>query len=82
MTITTAFDAEALAFRLYVTSYGRTAPAGPRLFRAPPHPRVRWVHDTQEAAEADAATLRTYLAGLEPQRKGKKKPTGRTAFAD
>ena len=37
-------------------------PAGPRLFRAPPHPAIKWEHDTMESAQADAATLRAYLA--------------------
>lgn len=48
-------------FRLFASSYGRTEIAGERLFRAEPWPDVAWTHATRAEAEADAATLRSYL---------------------
>lgn len=37
------------------------APAGPRLFRAPPIPDVRFSHPDPFLAERDASLLRLYL---------------------
>ena len=71
-TISVLFDADIEQFRLYCTSHGHTAIAGQRIFRAPPHPDIQFSHDSQADAEADAATLRDYLAGL-PQKKMTKK---------
>lgn len=49
-------------FRLFVTSYGSTAPAGPRLLRGLPHPKIEFSgHATLAAAEADAAKLTVYI---------------------
>ena len=70
--ISVLFDADTEQYRLYCSAHGHTAVAGPRIFRAPPHPAIRWTHDSQGAAEADAQTLRDYLAGL-PQKKMTKK---------
>lgn len=70
--ISVLFDADRELWTLYATSHGHTAVAGPRIFRAPPHPDIQFAHDTQEAATRDAATLRDYLAGL-PQKKMTKK---------
>lgn len=42
----------------------RAMPAGPRIFRAPPHPRVRFKHETKHAAELDAGLIREYFANL------------------
>lgn len=47
---------------LMATSHGYTERAGERLFRAEPHPRIRWRHAVLDEAETDAATLRAYLA--------------------
>ncbi len=47
-------------------------PAGPRLFRGPPHPLIQFSHATLAEAEQDAATLRRYLDAL-PARKQTKK---------
>lgn len=79
--ITVIFDEDDGLWTLYATSYGRTTPAGPRLFRAPPHPDIRFSHETAEAADKDAATLRQYLEGL-GQRKGPSKAKLRKLGAD
>lgn len=71
-TISVLFDADTEQFRIYCTSHGHTAVCGPRIFRAAPFPSILWTHDSQEQAEADAKTLRDYLAGL-PQKKMTKK---------
>lgn len=57
-----------------VASDGRMRPmvAGPRLFRAPPHPDVKFQHETMAEAERDAATIRAYLARLPERRQTKK----------
>lgn len=57
-------------YRLMATSYGRTAWAGPHLFRAPPHPDIRFGHDHKEDALKDAEKLTQYLNDL-----GKKQPS-------
>lgn len=67
-TISTAYDADSGEWELTATSYGRTQPAGPRLFRAPPHPAIAFQHDDRAAAEKDAATLTRYLEGLQARR--------------
>ncbi len=54
---------EQLKFRLYCTKIGYTMPAGERLFRAKPYPEVKFVHDSEEAAQADAYKLQKYLDG-------------------
>lgn len=63
-TISTAYDMDTAEHVLMVTSHGRTAEAGPRILRAPPHPDVKWRHDSLVDAERDAATLRRYFDGL------------------
>lgn len=72
ITITILLDLDDDLYRLYCTSHGHTSIVGPRIFRAPPHPEIAFVHDTQEAAEEAAQALRDYLAGL-PQKKPSKK---------
>ncbi len=64
MTISIEFSDEG-QYDLMVSSPGMSAmPAGARLFRAPPHPQIKFNHDTLPEAERDAALLRAYLAGL------------------
>lgn len=58
------FDPEAECFNLMAESYNQVVPAGPRLFRGPPHPAVRFTHESLSQAEADARAMRTYLAGI------------------
>lgn len=43
------------------TSYTKTELAGPRLFRAAPHPDIKFTHDSQADALKDAEKLRVYL---------------------
>ena len=80
-TISVQFDFDDGAYVLMATSYGRTQPAGPRLFRAAPHPDIAFAHPTEEAAEADAQKLRAYLDSL-GQRKGPSKAKLRKLGAD
>lgn len=70
--VSVCFDADACTFVLLCTSHGHTALAGPRHFRAPPHPDIKFAHDSQAGAEADAAILRDYLSKL-PQKAPSKK---------
>lgn len=52
-------------YRLYATSHSYCEIAGPRLFRAPPHPDIKWRHLDYSEAEQDARKLREYLAECE-----------------
>lgn len=79
--ISVAFDMDEGAHVIYAASYGQVMPAGPRLFRAPPHPAVRWSHEDAASAERDAATLRAYLDGL-GARKGPSKAALRKQGAE
>jgi len=62
--ISTAFDADTEEFVIMATSYGRSAVAGPRILRAPPHPDIAYRHKTEDGANRDAAKLRAYFEGL------------------
>ncbi len=79
--ISVAYDLDTGLHEIVATSYGRASPAGPRLFRAPPHPEIAFAHDTPEAAEADAQKLRAYLDSL-GMRKGPSKSALRKLGAD
>ena len=72
MTVTIEYDFETDRYHLMVSD-GRMnpMPAGPRLFRAPPFPDIRWSHDALEAAKMDAGKLQKYMSS-EQQRKGKR----------
>jgi len=70
--ISTTFDLDTGQWCLYATSYQRTEVAGPRLFRSPPHPDIRFQHDNQESAERDAATLQEYLTNPPKPKRPKK----------
>jgi len=61
-TITVIFDLDEDAHVLMATGRGGTVIAGERILRAEPWPSVKFRHDAAESAEADAATLRAYLA--------------------
>ena len=80
-TITVSQDMDSGLFELYATSYGRTVIAGPRLFRAPPHPEIRFAHETHEGAAEAAQLLTAYLDSL-GQRKGPSKAKLRKLGAD
>ncbi len=73
MTISTSHNFDTDRWHLYVTNYNRTEVAGPRIFRAPPHPDIAFEHDTREAAEADARKLQEYLNALPVAKKKKSK---------
>lgn len=60
--IFTQFDVDTDTHVLMCESHGAAVPAGPRLFRAPPHPRIKFQHETHATAEADAQAMRQYLA--------------------
>jgi hypothetical protein len=77
--LSVAFSEEDLCYRIYVESHGRTAIAGPRILRAPPHPSVSWAHETQEAAEADAKAHET--AASEARAAARRARTRRKAAA-
>lgn len=79
-TITISLDLDTGVYTLMASSYGYTMPAGPRLFRAPPHPAIKFVHDTESAAEADAVKLRQHIAERWGKTVSKKK--ARQAGAD
>jgi hypothetical protein len=78
--ISVAYDLDSNAYLLMATNHARTTTAGPRIFRAEPWPSVAFTHDSQDAAERDADTLRSYLAdcasgkrkdnAIKPTRKG------------
>jgi hypothetical protein len=59
-------------YELVASSYSVNEPAGPRLFRAPPWPEVRFSHDTRAEAERDRDMLQRYLdnPGRSRTRKG------------
>lgn len=66
--ITVAEDFDTGLFTLMATSYGRTEVAGPRLFRAPPHPAICFEHVTEADAIRDAQLLRDYLDAAWPKK--------------
>ncbi len=73
MTIFTLFDPEIDRHEIWVSSKGMSpAPAGPRLFRASPHPNIQFTHETAEAANKDAEKLRAYIANLTPKKQSKR----------
>jgi len=60
-------------FAIFADSYGMRTVAGPRMFRAAPHPDVQFSGHTSEAqASRDCEKLYRYLESL-PQKKTKKK---------
>lgn len=60
--ISVSYNMDTDTYALMATNYSRTSVAGPRIFRAEPWPNVIFCHDSQDAAERDADTLRSYLA--------------------
>jgi hypothetical protein len=76
------YDDDYERYEIVVTAYGNTEPAGPRLYRAPPHPRVQFKHDTMEGAQAALTELNKYFDGLKnPTRKKDKKPEPKHQFS-
>lgn len=66
--ITIEYDLDSDRWSLMATSYSRTTPAGPRLFRAPPWPAIAFEHADEAAAQKDARTLQNYLDGVYARR--------------
>ncbi len=67
MTIFTTYDSDGDSWEIMVSVPGMgPTPAGPRIFRAPPHPDVRFSHTTQQGAETDAEEIRKYISELKP----------------
>lgn len=50
------------------TSYGTTGWAGPRLFRAEPHPKIEFQHNNEADARRDAAILVAYIDQTWPKK--------------
>lgn len=69
------YDWEGDTYTLVATSFLRTEPAGPRLYRGGDFPAIAFVHDNKAGAEQDAALLQTYCtlawAGKAPKAKGR-----------
>ena len=67
------FDDESGEYELMCAD-GRSSPmpCGPRIFRAEPHPQVKFRHETKAGAALDADLIRHYLANLPAEPKGKK----------
>lgn len=55
-------------WQIMATSYGTTAPAGARLFRAEPWPKIEFKHKTEAGARTDAATLIAYIDSTWPKK--------------
>lgn len=71
MTVFIEYDSDRDRYDLMVTGNGMgPIPAGPRIFRAPPHPDVTFTHDTMAEAKIAQDKIEKYFAGL-----GKKQPT-------
>ncbi len=70
-TISIQLDLDSCQYELMCESYSRIAPAGPRIFRAPPHPDVKFRHDTLSAAQTDAQKIRDYLSNLGTRKQSK-----------
>jgi len=74
-TITVELDWDADCWRLMATSYLKTEPAGPRLFRGGDFPAISFTHASEAEAKTDAAILQRYLdlawSGKAPKAKGR-----------
>lgn len=66
--ISVELDIDTEEYSLMVTSYGYTATAGERLFKAPPHPEIQFKHTTRDAAQTDAVKLQKYIDEKWPKR--------------
>jgi hypothetical protein len=82
MTITAEQLSPNQPWTLWVDGLGGKAIAGPRLFRAPPWPDIRWSCGTQAEAEVEADKLRKYLSALPVKKTTKKKSSAMSAYQD
>lgn len=71
MTIAVQLNLDTGLHEIWAENFGFWAPGGPRLFRAPPHPNVKWEHADASAAERDAEAVRQYLARVGDKRQSK-----------
>lgn len=67
-TITILEDLDSGEFLLMATSYGQTMPAGPRLFRAPPHPDIKFTHADHAVATNHMMKLQQYINDCWPKK--------------
>lgn len=72
MKISVTYDFDTDQHILMVTAYGSTDPAGPRLFRSPPHPDIQFSHSTEQAAKDAASKLQAYLDACAAKKKPSK----------
>jgi len=72
MKITVEYDGEGSYVLMCDDSRMSPTPAGPRLFKAPPWPKIAFRHDELEPAEDAAAKLRVYLHNLSTRKPTKK----------
>lgn len=66
--ISVAEELDTGEFILLATSYGMTEVAGPRLFKAPPHPDIKFRHTDERAANHDADLLQQYIREYWPKK--------------
>lgn len=70
--ITIEFSGESDLWQLVVTSFGKTEPAGPRLFRGGDLPVIKFLHSDEMDAIHDAGVLQKYCDAAWSGRKLKK----------
>lgn len=73
MTVFAEYDLDTNLHRLMVRD-GRLSPmpAGPRIFRAPPFPKVAWAYGDEGEAAAACGVVQKYLDGLGQRKQTKK----------
>jgi len=81
--VTVELDWDTDCWRLMATSYLKTEPAGPRLFRGGDFPAISFTHASEAEAKTDAAILQQYLdlawSGKAPKAKGREEAEQVTA---
>ena len=75
--ITTEYNMDTEQYRLMVTSYSKTEPAGDRLFRGGDIPAILFVHDLEADAERDRAKLQKYVDETHGKKISKSRSRGR-----
>lgn len=55
-------------WQIMATSYGSTTPAGQRLFRAEPWPKIKFQHTSEADARRDAGELVRYIDSTWPKK--------------
>lgn len=68
MTLYPQYDMDTGMYEIWVSDERmRPMPAGPRIFRAPPLPDVKFCHEDMSSAQKDCRTIMTYLSTLKKQ---------------